>query len=130
MPLPSLITALLQAEIYPDPTSSVRLVETHISWVLLTGDYVYKIKKPVRLGFLDFSSLPLRRHFCEEELRLNRRLAPQLYLEVVPIKGSPEEPTFSGSTPAIDRVTKHSKPSTGSTFRLPVPALSEHRPYW
>ena len=54
----------------------VELVETHISWVLLTGDIAYKIKKPVDLGFVDFSTLELRRHFCAEELRLNRRLAP------------------------------------------------------
>ncbi|MCI0667788.1 MAG: AAA family ATPase [Methylococcaceae bacterium] len=106
MPLPRLIEALLQPEIYPDSPSSVRLVETHISWVLLTGELAYKIKKPVRFPFLDFSRLPLRRHYCQEELRLNRRLASGLYLEVVPIRGRPEKPTFSGSTPAIEYAVK------------------------
>ena len=58
----------------------IAMVETHISWVLLTGPYAYKIKKPVALGFLDFSSLELRRRCCDEEVRLNRRLAPELSL--------------------------------------------------
>lgn len=77
---------------YSHPTRDIRLVETHISWVFLTGDYAYKLKKPVDLGFLDFSTLELRRHFCEEELRLNRRLVPDLYLDVVAIRGSHEAP--------------------------------------
>ncbi|MCK7498563.1 MAG: hypothetical protein MZW92_54000 [Comamonadaceae bacterium] len=64
-----------------------RLVQTHISWVLLAGDHAWKIKKPVRFGFLDFSTPAARRHFCHEELRLNRRLAPGLYLAVEPIRG-------------------------------------------
>ncbi|MGR9109109.1 MAG: bifunctional aminoglycoside phosphotransferase/ATP-binding protein, partial [Gammaproteobacteria bacterium] len=106
MPISNFIQALLEPEIYPHPCSSVRLVETHISWVLLTGSYAYKVKKPVRLGFLDFSSLSSRRHFCEEELRLNRRLAPQLYLEVVAIGGSPDHPVFSATTPAIEYAVK------------------------
>src|SRR3569832_761943 len=76
-PAPALITALQEPADYPHAVESVRLVETHISWVLLAGDYAYKIKKPVDFGFLDFSSLAQRRHYCEEELRLNRRFAPQ-----------------------------------------------------
>jgi hypothetical protein len=80
-----LIEALRDPACYPFPAGSVEVVETHISWVLLAGDYAYKIKKPVRLAFLDFSTLAARRRFCEEELRLNRRTAPDLYLEVVPI---------------------------------------------
>jgi aminoglycoside phosphotransferase family enzyme len=71
-----------------------RIAETHISWVLLTGRDAYKIKKAVDLGFLDFSTLELRRFYCGEELRLNRRLAPGLYLDVVAIGGSPEEPVL------------------------------------
>ena len=59
-----------------------KIVETHISWVLLTGYYAYKIKKPLNLGFLDFSTLEKRQHYCLEELRLNLRLAPDIYLEV------------------------------------------------
>ncbi len=106
MPLPGLIQALLHPEIYPDGSRSIRLVETHISWVLLTGSYVYKIKKPVRFEFLDFTTLALRRHFCDEELRLNRRFAPQMYLEVVAIGGTPDRPTFGGSGAAIEYAVK------------------------
>ena len=71
---PPLFAALANPACYPHPVAGVRVLETHISWILLTGDYAYKIKKPVYLGFLDFSTLGLRRHYCEEELRLNRRL--------------------------------------------------------
>lgn len=80
----------------------VQLVETHISWVLLAGTLAYKLKKPVHLAFVDFSTLALRRHFCEEELRLNRRLAPSLYLRVVPISGSAHAPRIGGPGEAID----------------------------
>jgi uncharacterized protein with PIN domain len=70
---------------YPHAARGIQVVETHISWVILTGDFAYKIKKPVDLGFLDFSTLELRRHYCEEELRVNRRTAGEWYLDVVPI---------------------------------------------
>ena len=80
---------------------SQRIEETHISWVLLTGHDAYKIKKSVNLGFLDFSSLEKRRFFCNEEYRLNRRLAPSLYLGVVAIGGSPEQPVLDGE-PVIE----------------------------
>jgi len=79
-----------------------RLVETHISFVLLTGEYAYKIKKAVRLGFLDFTTIALRRRFCEEELRLNRRLASALYLDVVPISGSASAPVIDGAGPVLE----------------------------
>lgn len=82
----------------------VELIETHISWVLLAGDQAYKLKKPVRLGFVDFGSVEARRHFCEEELRLNRRLAPQLYLEVLALRGTPAAPHLGGSGPLVDHV--------------------------
>ena len=81
----SLIQALMNREAYPHPVEKVELLETHISWVLLAGDYAYKIKKPVALGFLDFSNLDDRRHFCEEEVRLNRKWAPEIYLGVVTV---------------------------------------------
>ena len=81
----TLVNALQTPAPYPHPVKKVRLLETHISYVLLTGNYAYKIKKAVNFGFLDFSRLDQRRFYCEEELRLNRRLVPQLYLEVVPI---------------------------------------------
>ena len=96
-----LIRALCDPARHEQDVESVKVIETHISWVLLTGSVVYKIKKPVRLPFVDFSTLEQRRIFCEEELRLNRRLAPELYLDVVPIGGSIEEPMI-GVRPAIE----------------------------
>ena len=80
----------------------VTLIETHISWVLLAGDMAFKIKRPVSLGFLDFGSLERRHFFCEEELRLNRRHAPQLYLDVLAISGTPEAPEPGGDGEPID----------------------------
>ena len=84
----------LRAWLQTSQSSPVRLVETHISWVLLADALAYKIKKPVRLPFLDFTTLAARRFYCDEELRLNRRLAPLLYLDVVNICESPEGPRF------------------------------------
>lgn len=104
--LPPLIQALHNPACYPHPVQEVRLVETHISWVLLTGIYAYKVKKPLDLGFLDFSTLEKRRFYCEEELRLNRRLAPALYLEVVPITGTVSSPAMEGSGQPLDYAVK------------------------
>ena len=101
----SLATALLDPACYDHEVGKIRLAETHISWVFLTGHYAYKVKKPVKLPFLDFSTLPRRLHFCREELRLNRRLAPELYLDVVPIGGSPESPRV-GRKPAFEYAVK------------------------
>src|SRR5215467_16355971 len=87
-----LIQALTDRTVYEHPTTEITVLQTHISWIVLTGPYAYKVKKPVNLGFVDFSTLARRHFFCQEELRLNRRLAPQLYLEVVAIYGTPEQP--------------------------------------
>ncbi|HAL36911.1 MAG TPA: aminoglycoside phosphotransferase [Polaromonas sp.] len=87
----TLINAL-RARLQADTEQPVALVETHISWVLLTERLAYKLKKPVRLPFVDFSALTSRKHFCEEEVRLNRRLAPSLYLGVVPVYGTMQAP--------------------------------------
>ena len=87
---------------YPHAVKRVRLIETHISWVLLTGKWAYKIKKPVDFGFVDFSTLALRRRYCAEELRLNRRLAPHIYDSVVEIRGAPESPRIAGNGPLLD----------------------------
>lgn len=103
---PPLIRALLNAERYGHAVERCRLIETHISWVILTGAYAYKIKKPVNLGFLDFSNLERRRFFCEEEIRLNRRLAPGIYLAVVPISGPEEDPVVDGKGTAIEYAVK------------------------
>jgi len=95
----TLIKALSEA-------NACTVIETHISWVLMTGSYAYKIKKPVNFGFLDFSTLEKRHFCCSEELRLNRRLAADLYLEVMPITGTPEHPEIGGATPAIEYAVK------------------------
>jgi aminoglycoside phosphotransferase family enzyme/predicted kinase len=85
MELVPLIEALSHAYAYCHPVETVEIRHTHISVVFLAGPFAYKVKKPVNLGFLDFSTLERRRHFCEEEVRLNRRLAPDVYLGVVPV---------------------------------------------
>ncbi len=98
----TLVRRLLEPGRYPHPTRELRLIQTHISSVLLTGEHAYKIKKPVNLGFLDFSTLERRRFCCEEELRLNRRLAPDIYLDVLPICGSPDDPRIGAGGDVID----------------------------
>ena len=103
---PPLIVALCDPATYDPPVEGVRMVETHISWVFLTGTQAYKIKKPVDFGFLDFSTLEKRRFFCEEELRLNRRLAPDIYLSVLPITGQPSHPNLGGSGRAFEYTVK------------------------
>jgi aminoglycoside phosphotransferase family enzyme/predicted kinase len=85
MDLPRLIEALSDPAAYPHSVEAVEVRHTHISVVFLAGEFVYKVKKPVAFGFLDFSTLEKRRHFCDEEVRLNRRLAEDVYLGVVPI---------------------------------------------
>ncbi len=97
------INNLLHAHCFPHRVDFLQLRQTHISWVILTGIQAYKIKKPVNLGFLDFSTLALRHHFCQEELRLNRRLAPELYRDILPVCGTPQQPYIGpcrqGDTP-------------------------------
>jgi len=101
-----LVEALLRPEAFPHPADNIELMETHISWVILAGNYAYKIKKPVVLDFLDFGTLEKRRHYCEEELRLNRPWAPELYLEVVAITGPAEEPVISGDGEPLEYAVK------------------------
>ncbi len=101
-----LIRALHDPACYDHPAGPVRVVETHISWVLLTGEFAYKIKKPLDLGFLDFSSLDKRLHACCDEVQLNRRLAPDIYLDVVPITGSPAAPRINGSGETFEYAVK------------------------
>ena len=99
----AMVAALQGSECYPhDVATNVEVVETHISWVYLAGPYAYKVKKPVNLGFVDFSTLAARKHYCKEEIRLNRRFVPDLYLDVVEICGSPEAPRISSSGPILD----------------------------
>lgn len=102
----SLIKALQDPARYDHPVTTIHVIETHISWIVLTGQYAYKIKKPINLGFLDFSTLDKRRFYCEEEVRLNRRFAPQLYLGVVRITGTPGTPVLDGPGDAIEYAVK------------------------
>lgn len=104
--LPPLIHALLDPARYPEGVTRVELVQTHISWVLLAGDLAYKIKKPVKLSFLDFSTLALRLHYCQEELRLNRRFAPALYLDLVGLFNTAQDPQWQGVGEPIEYAVK------------------------
>ncbi len=97
-----LVAALRDALRARAGSGEVRLIETHLSYVLLTGSHAYKIKKALSLGFVDFSTLARRRHYCDEEIRLNRRLAPAIYLDVVPITGSVDAPQLDGAGAAIE----------------------------
>lgn len=92
----------LQAALSADGASPVELIETHISFVLLHGSRAYKFKKALKNPFLDASTLVLRERLCQEELRLNRRLAPELYRDVVSITGTPDRPVFGGAGPILD----------------------------
>ncbi|MBI4527540.1 MAG: AAA family ATPase [Deltaproteobacteria bacterium] len=103
--LPSLISAMAEPEFYPHGPAQVELRQTHISYVFLAGEYVYKVKKPVRFSFLDYSTRERRLHFCREEVRLNRRLAPKVYLGVVPIYRSGEGFALGEDTVLADRTT-------------------------
>jgi aminoglycoside phosphotransferase family enzyme/predicted kinase len=114
-----LIEALQNPRLYDHPVHRFEVIETHISWVVLTGDYVYKIKKPVNFGFLDFSTLEKRRFNCLEELRLNSRLAPQLYLGLVKFNGSGQYLQLNGQGPAIEYAVKMLQfPQTAQLDRL------------
>jgi hypothetical protein len=83
--LPSTVKALLKSQAYPHKPQKIELVQTQMSFIFLAGEYVYKIKKPVNLGYLDYTTLEKRHFFCKQELELNRRLCPDVYLAVVPI---------------------------------------------
>ncbi|MBI5886755.1 MAG: AAA family ATPase [Deltaproteobacteria bacterium] len=103
---PPLITALLSPGAYPERPPDVTLVQTHISYVFILPEVVYKIKKPVDFGFLDFSTLDKRRHYCEEEVRLNRRLAPDVYLGVVPITFNKGQAGVNGAGEPVEYAVK------------------------
>jgi aminoglycoside phosphotransferase family enzyme/predicted kinase len=119
MELLQLIEALSQPAAYPFAVSSVEVHQTHISVVFLAGSFAYKIKKPVSLGFLDFSTLEARRHFCEAEVQLNRRLAADVYRGVVPITKPADGIHFEGAGEIIEWAVKME--------RLPAEANLENR---
>ena len=101
MQLP-LVTALQNPAVYGHAVAELQLIETHISWVILTGEYVYKIKKAVNFGFLDYATLEKRSFYCQEELRLNRRFAPHVYIDVVTITGTCEQPSLQAGGKPIE----------------------------
>jgi uncharacterized protein len=104
---PTLIKQMLQPGFYPhEVIEPIELVQTHISYVLLTGNYAYKLKKAVNFGFLDFSTLEKRKHFCHEELRLNQRGASELYLEVLPVTVVGEQYQLGGTGKTVEYVVK------------------------
>ena len=103
----ALIRALHTADCFDHPVKDIEVHETHISWIVLTGDYAYKIKKPLDFGsFLDFSTLERRKILCEQEVRLNRRLAPTLYLDAVAISGTPEAPRIGDDSAVFEYAVK------------------------
>ncbi|MDO8715429.1 MAG: AAA family ATPase [Dehalococcoidales bacterium] len=104
--LPKIVQALLDAKIYPDKPDRVELVQTRTSFVFLTGDYVYKIKKPVNLGYLDYSTLGKRHVYCQREVELNQRLCPETYLGVVPIVRTEKHITLGGKGKIIEYAVK------------------------
>jgi aminoglycoside phosphotransferase family enzyme/predicted kinase len=101
-----LVAALRNPARFPHLAPTIAVIETHISFVVLTGTYAYKIKKAVDLGFVDYSSLERRRFFCDEEIRLNRRLAPDLYLEAVPISGDAGHPRLGDASAPFEYAVK------------------------
>jgi len=101
-----LVEMLRNPEIYPDNPSRMDFVQTQMSLIFLTGNYVYKVKKPVDLGFLDYSTLEKRRGFCYQELRLNQRLCPGAYLDVVPIVVNGDNIAIGGEGEIVEYAVK------------------------
>lgn len=102
----NVIKSLLEEKAYPEPTAGVRLVETHVSFIFMTDRFVYKVKKAVNYGFLDFTTLDRRRFYCEEEVRLNSRLCPEIYLGVVELREAAGGASFAGDGRVIDYAVK------------------------
>ncbi|MDN5872033.1 MAG: AAA family ATPase [Nitrococcus sp.] len=100
------VAALQRPHAWPHPVERIEVIETHISTILLAGDYAYKLKKPVNLVFLDFTPLDRRRHYCNEEVRLNRRMAPRVYLDVVPVTEDTTGPRIGGDGEVVDWAVK------------------------
>ena len=98
--------ALLRTEAYPYPVRRPRLITTHISWILVAGRFAYKLKRPVDLGFVDYSTRDRREHYCQEEVLLNRRLTRDVYLDVVPIVQTPDGIRVGGDGAVIDHAVR------------------------
>lgn len=105
--IPALIRQMMEPGFYPHSvTEPIELIQTHISYVLLTGNYAYKVKKPVNFDFLNFSTLSARQHFCQEELRLNQGNAPEIYLEVLPITKTSNQFALNGVGETVEYALK------------------------
>ncbi|HJV35351.1 AAA family ATPase [Geomonas sp.] len=113
-----LLKSLLKESAYPEPTENVSLIETHVSFIFLTDQFVYKVKKPVNFGFLDFTTLERRHFFCQEEVRLNRRLCPDIYLGVVELHETEAGASFRAGGRLIDYAVKMK--------RLPKERMLDH----
>lgn len=101
-----MLEALKKPEAYDSPVKEIRLIQTHISWVFLTGDFVYKIKKPVDFGFLDFTMLEKRMKFCKRELEINRMFSPEIYIDVLPVNKFDHMIKINGPGETIDYAIK------------------------
>ena len=106
MDQPTLLARLTEPACFPEPTTTVETIQTHISTIFLTDRYAYKVKKPVNFGFLDYTTLERRRHYCELEVKLNRRLAPDVYLDVVDIRDNGGVVSIGGRGTTIDVAVK------------------------
>jgi aminoglycoside phosphotransferase family enzyme len=104
--IPFLQKSLLNPEIYPDHPRTIKFIETHISLLFLTGSHVYKVKKPVDFGFLDFTTLEKRKYFCEQEVKLNRRLSPDLYLGITRITEEGDRILLDGKGESVEYAVK------------------------
>ena len=111
-----LVRSLSTSDLWGDDIEQVEVIETHISTLFLVGDFAYKMKKPLNLGFLDFSSLEKRHYFCNEEVRLNRRLAPNIYLDVIPISGDVADPQLGGEGEPIEWLVKMQRFNAHAVF--------------
>ena len=125
----SLIRGLENSAVYEHAVTELRVIETHASWVILTGAWVYKIKKAVNFGFLDYSTLEKRRSSCQEELRLNRRFAPHVYIDVIAIAGTFDQPSLKASGEPIEYAVRMKQfPQSGllSTLAAQHTLTAEH----
>lgn len=102
----NILKSLLKPEAYPEPAGSIELVQTHVSYIFLTDRYAYKIKKPVDFGFLNFSTIDRRRFYCSEEVRLNRRLCPDMYEGVTELRETASGAAFHGNGQILDYAVK------------------------
>lgn len=98
----TILKSLMKPEAYPEPTSGVDMIQTHVSWIFLTDSHAYKVKKPVDFGFLNFSTIDRRRFYCNEEVKYNRRLCPNIYEGVVELRKTCDGAAFHGNGQILD----------------------------